>query len=306
MSYGPTRNKLDPLIGTRVRRLLHLDLVPGLQPAAARPSSRCRAETVPTTAFLKVLGELSGGRCRVAEVAAEAEPWRCCSASTSPRCPSSPRRQEEDLHVRMLRGAVGRGHRRSSSSRTPRRRPAWSRALEREAEQLGVRAHRPGRPLLAEVLYERSPPRWWWAASPRRCSRPRAFYGIPVARIGTELLLDRLAPYQNSNRVPVTIADALLPAAGAGARRGRAVDLAGLLAAVGYAMQPRAAAGPAAGGRAVPGRHLDAHTWRYFKRRRLTSLGLPGAIPAQLAFIPRNATVRRVARRVRGVVRRGA
>ena len=32
MSYGPTRNKLDPLVGTRVRRLLHLDLVPGLTP----------------------------------------------------------------------------------------------------------------------------------------------------------------------------------------------------------------------------------------------------------------------------------
>ena len=30
MSYGPTRNKLDPLVGTRVERLLHLDLVPGL------------------------------------------------------------------------------------------------------------------------------------------------------------------------------------------------------------------------------------------------------------------------------------
>jgi hypothetical protein len=49
--------------------------------------------------------------------------------------------------------------------------------------------------------------------------------------------------------------------------------------------------------------HLNDHTWRYFKRRRLTSLALPGAVPAQLAFIPRNATVRRVARRARSFKR---
>ena len=38
-----------------------------------------------------------------------------------------------------------------------------------------------------------------------------ALLRLPVARIGTEPLLDRLTPYQNSNRVPVTIVDALLP-----------------------------------------------------------------------------------------------
>jgi hypothetical protein len=39
----------------------------------------------------------------------------------------------------------------------------------------------------------------------------------------------------------------------------------------------------------------------YFKRRRLTSLGLPGAVPGRLAFVPRNRTVRRVARRARAL-----
>ena len=48
-----------------------------------------------------------------------------------------------------------------------------------------------------------------------------AFYGIPVARIGTEPLLDRLTPYQNSNRVPVTLVDALLPDLAEGESGGR-------------------------------------------------------------------------------------
>jgi hypothetical protein len=46
---------------------------------------------------------------------------------------------------------------------------------------------------------------------------------------------------------------------------------------------------------------LNPHTWRYFKRRRLTALALPGAVPAQLSFIPRNQTVRRIARRARAL-----
>ncbi len=39
MSYGPTRNKIDPLVGTRVDRLLHLDLVPGAWCRCSSPSS---------------------------------------------------------------------------------------------------------------------------------------------------------------------------------------------------------------------------------------------------------------------------
>ena len=36
-----------------------------------------------------------------------------------------------------------------------------------------------------------------------------SIYELPIARYGTELLLERLTPYENSNRIPVTIVDAL-------------------------------------------------------------------------------------------------
>jgi hypothetical protein len=69
--------------------------------------------------------------------------------------------------------------------------------------------------------------------------------------------------------------------------------------AVGYAMQPKIYPDLRPAAEAYLTKHLNTHTWRYFKRKRLTSLALPGAVPAQLAFLPRNATVRRVARRAR-------
>ncbi|CAM5413182.1 polysialyltransferase family glycosyltransferase [Streptomyces violaceorubidus] len=65
MSYGPTRNKLDPLVGTRVERLLHLDLVPGLEPLLLTEFG-VAPEVVATPAFTKVLAELvdTGGEIR--------------------------------------------------------------------------------------------------------------------------------------------------------------------------------------------------------------------------------------------------
>jgi predicted GIY-YIG superfamily endonuclease len=109
--------------------------------------------------------------------------------------------------------------------------------------------------------------------------------------------------------VPLTIVDALLPdIADASAvsdwtmpSRERVEELAALLRAVGFAMQPRIYPGLREDAERYLAKHLNPHTWRYFKRKRLTSLALPGAVPSQLSFIPRNATVRRIARRAQAL-----
>ncbi|MGW1867010.1 alpha-2,8-polysialyltransferase family protein [Streptomyces mauvecolor] len=303
MTYGPTRNKLDPLIGTRVRRVLHLDLVPDLAPLLLGEFG-VPSETVPTAAFVKTVGELAAVEEELGSDSEGSEPVALLLGQYLSALSILTPAQEEELHLRMLRGAAARGHGRIVFKPHPSAPPAWSRELAREADSLGVQLTVLDRPLLAEVLYERLSPALVVGCFSTALLTASTFYGIPVARVGTELLLDRLAPYQNSNRVPVTIADALLPPLEPGGPAPE-VDLAGLLPAVGYAMQPELRPDLRDAAERYLARSLDAHTWRYFKRRRLTALALPGAIPSQLGFIPRNATVRRVARRVRGVVRRG-
>ncbi|MGW0832997.1 alpha-2,8-polysialyltransferase family protein [Streptomyces prunicolor] len=301
MSYGPTRNKIDPLVGTRVDRLLHLDLVPGLTPLLLTEFG-VEPELVPTDAFVKVLSELGD------------------TAEELPALPDEPAlllgqylsaldiltaEEEEDLHVRMLRGVVQLGHTRVVFKPHPSAPARWSRALEQEAEKLGADLTVLDTPVLAEVLYQRLRPALVVGCFSTALLTASALYGLPVARVGTATLLDRLTPYENSNRVPVTVVDALLPELTdrtAVAEQRPAMDVATLnelVRAVGYAMQPKIypQLRPAAEGYLT--RRLDSHSWRYFKRKRLTSLALPGAVPAQLAFIPRNATVRRVARRAR-------
>ncbi|WSQ35770.1 alpha-2,8-polysialyltransferase family protein [Streptomyces sp. NBC_01224] len=311
MSYGPTRSKLDQLVGTRIRRLLHLDLVPGLRPLLLTEFG-VASEIVPTDVFLKVLDELAGS-ADVPGPDGGPAPALLLGQYLSTLGILTPQ-QEEDLHARMLRGAVALGHTRVVFKPHPSAPAHWARSLEQEAERLGADLTVLDSPVLAETLFETMRPALVVGCFSTALLTAASFYGLPVARVGTGPLLERLAPYQNSNRIPLTIVDALLPdledpSAVTGWSLPSAEEVrgepTGLLSAVGYAMQPQIQAAL----RPEAERYLTGHRdnlWRYFKRRRLTALGLPGALPAQLAFIPHNATVRRIARKARTLKRAAA
>jgi hypothetical protein len=287
-----------------VARLLHLDLVPGLKPLLLTEFD-VEPEIVPTDAFVKVLAELGDTGDELPSID---EPALLLGQYLS-ALEILTAEEEEQLHVRMLKGALALGHTRVVFKPHPSAPARWSRMLEKEAEKLGADLTVLDTPVLAEVLYQRMRPALVVGCFSTALLTASALYGLPVARVGTGSLLDRLTPYENSNRVPVTIVDALLPelsdsAAVTEQRPGMDVaDLTKLLRAVGFAMQPKIYPDLRPAAESYLTHQLTQHTWRYFKRKRLTSLALPGAVPAQLAFIPRNATVRRVARRARSLKR---
>ncbi|MFD7131322.1 alpha-2,8-polysialyltransferase family protein [Streptomyces sp. NPDC059894] len=299
MSYGPTRNKIDPLIGTRVRRLLHLDLVPGLTPLLLTEFA-VPARTVPVSAFLKVLGQV--GEAVPALPALPAGSALLLGQYLSALGILSPD-EEEDLHVRMMRGAVARGHRAIVFKPHPTAPARYSRVLEAEAATLGVELTVLETPVLAEVLFERARPALVVGCFSTALFTARAFYGLPVARIGTGPLLERLSPYQNSNRIPAVLADALLPdLEDREAEKPLDADSVGeLVAAVGFVMQSKMHPGLRPAAEEYLRTRLGPRTQRYFRRKRLTSLGLPGGIPERLSFLPRNSTARRVVRRARAL-----
>ncbi len=68
-----------------------------------------------------------------------------------------------------------------------------------------------------------------------------------------------------------------------------AAELDGLLAAVAFAMRPKVRADLRPAAERYLAAHLDSRTWRYFRRRRLASLALPGVVPARLAFLRSNS-----------------
>ncbi|MEV5506485.1 polysialyltransferase family glycosyltransferase [Streptomyces orinoci] len=301
MSYGPTRNKLDPLIGTRIHRLLHLDLVPGLRPLLLTEFG-VPAEIIPGEVFTKVLAELSDAT----ELPPAPEESALLLGQYLAALEILTPGEEEELHLRMLRGAVARGHRRVVFKPHPTAPAHWSGRLEQEARRLGAELTVLHTSALAEVVFQRLRPALVTGCFSTALITAQSLYALPTARTGTGLLLERLTPYQNSNRVPVTLVDALLPdlADPAPPPATSSEELNSLFQAVGYAMQPQLHPGLRPAAERYLAGHLDARTRRYFKRRRLTALGLPGALPSQLAFLPRNPAVRRMARRARALRRR--
>lgn len=301
MSYGPTRSKIDPLVGTRIDRLLHLDLVPGLEPLLLTEFG-VGPEIVPTDAFVKVLADLAD----MAPALPEIERPALLLGQYLSALDILTAEEEENLHVRMLKGALALGHTEIVFKPHPSAPARWSRQLEDEAAKLGASLTVLDEPVLAEVLYQRMRPALVVGCFSTALLTASALYDLPVARIGTDVLLERLTPYQNSNRVPVTIVDALLPELtdkAAVEAQSLEADLTDLLQTVGFAMQAQIYPNLRPAAETYLSRQLNTRTWRYFKRRRLTSLALPGGIPAQLGFIPRNATVRRVAKRARALKR---
>ncbi|MFE6834589.1 polysialyltransferase family glycosyltransferase [Streptomyces sp. NPDC057705] len=311
MSYGPTRFRLDPQLGMRVRRVLHLDLVPGLKPLLLTEFG-AREELVPTESVLKVLAELAEATAASeatagAAEAPGAEPPALLLGQYLSALDLMTLAEEEELHVSMVRGAHALGHNELVFKPHPGAPAAYWRRAEEEAGRLGARLTVIAAPILAETLYQRLRPALVVGCFSTGLLTAATLYGLPVARTGTEAVLARLTPYPNSNRVPLALVDALLPdLADAEAVRAWTPptpeqvrgEAAALLTAVGFTMQPQILAARRPAAEAYLTRHLTTRTWRYFTRRRLTALGLPGGIPAQLSFLPRSRAVRRAVRRL--------
>lgn len=300
--YGPTRTKLDPVVGTRVRRLLDPGLVPGLRPLLLLEFG-VPVEELPASALRAALaepGSPAGGGGRSGPGGALLLGQYLAPSGLVGE------EQEEQVHLRMVRGAVALGHRRLVFAPHPTAPPGWSRRLAEEAEGLGAElAEAPGA-VAAESLFQTLRPALVAGSFSSALFTAATLYGLPVATVGGGSLLARLDPYEAPQRIALTLADALLPdledpQAVAAWRRPAAEQAAGLRDAVAFCMRPALHPGLRTAAEDYLTRHLEARTWRYFTRRRLARLALPGAVPAQLAFIPRNPAVRRIARRAKSL-----
>ncbi|WP_307071648.1 polysialyltransferase family glycosyltransferase [Streptomyces sp. B3I8] len=287
MSYGPTRDEPPHSVAVRVQRLLHLDLVPGLRPLLLSEFG-VAAELVPDDAFRAVLADLSRAAADDPEVvrAAEAAPTALLLGQYLAALNILTAEEEEDLHVRMLRGAAAAGHRSVVFKPHPTAPVRYGEALEREAAAAGVRLTTLRGTLLAEVFYAHLPLELVVGCFSTAMLTASAYYGIPTARVGTRAVLRQLTPYENSNRVPLVIVDHVVPdlEAGAAARLPEAPPtLQPLVGAVGYGMQPvrypwlRADAELLlAQDAGDPGAEGEERYAAYFATERLTELDLPG------------------------------
>ncbi|MFI8093348.1 polysialyltransferase family glycosyltransferase [Streptomyces sp. NPDC086080] len=304
MSYGPTREKLPLTIARRIRRLLHLDLVRGLRPMLLSEYG-VEPVVVPDAAFRGVLDEISRDAAddpRLAPALDEA-PTAVLLGQYLAAINILSAREEEELHVRMLTGAVRAGHRSLVFKPHPTAPAGYSAALGKAAADAGVRLTVLDAPLLAETLYRHCRPELVVGCFSTAMVTASAYYDVPVARVGTGLVMGRLKPYPNSNRVPLAVIDHLVPDLELGespAVLGPAPDtLSPLVRAIGFCMQPKTYAGLRDTTADWLHTHLPATPGYYFPELRLAELALPGSTPRTRARIQAGRAKRVVRRAVR-------
>ncbi|MFD5222131.1 polysialyltransferase family glycosyltransferase [Streptomyces tendae] len=307
MSYGPTREKLPLTLARRIRRLLHLDLIPGLRPMLLSEFG-VEPEVVPDAAFRAVLDEISREAADGPELApvVREKPTAVLLGQYLAAINILTAQEEEDLHVRMLTGAARAGHRSVVFKPHPTAPAGYTAALSKAAADAGVRLTVLDAPLLAETLYDHCAPELVVGCFSTAMVTASAYYRVPVARVGTALVMERLKPYPNSNRVPLAVVDHLVPDLEGGrepALVGAAPEsLSPLVRAIGFCMQPKTYAELRRPTEDWLRDHLSATPGYYFPELRLTELGLPGSRPQLRAKLQ----VRRARRVVRRAVRRGA
>jgi hypothetical protein len=277
MSYGPTRNALPAQVGTRVERVLHLDLVPGVRPLLLREYGVQPVE-ITTESFHKVMAAI-GAESGSSPLSTSGGPTAVLLGQYLSALQLMTDEEERQLHVRMVEGAVAAGFRELVFKAHPGAPAGLTAPLIRRAEELGARLTVRETPELVET---------WYASGEvdlvvgcfSTALATAALYGVPAARIGTELLLERLSPYENSNRIAAAvIATTVPPLAGtpdaADSTSSRPLTPEQVVTTVGYLMQPtRNPELRSAAARLLKQRFADLRP--FVRRQRLGVLGLPG------------------------------
>jgi len=187
--------------------------------------------------------------------------------------------EEDELHSAMVRALVDAGHRAVVFKPHPLAPARTTARLAELAATAGIAFGVIESSLPAEACFHRLRPVLVVGCFSTALTTAARYFDIPVARFGTSLVLARLTPYQNNNRIPVTLVDATVPSVDGEAELLDLSLLDGLLATVGYCMQPSLYGFLRPQAVEFLTWHRDARTARYLRRRRLTKLGLPGRDP---------------------------
>lgn len=296
MSYGPTRDALPTDVSGRLRRVLYLDLVPSLEPLLLREYD-VAVEAVPGAAFARVLAELPDPPGADASRGCPVIIGQYLSALAI-----GTRDDEADLHADMLRALVAHGYGHVVFKPHPAAGTGQVRRLRAVAAELKVQLTVVKDSVSAEAWLRVARPALVVSCFSTALLTASRFLDLPVATMGCATALEQIAPYQNSNRIPATIIDAVVPQLSADGTLTPPppVDLPELVRAVGYCMQPTRNADLRTSAVAYLEKHGSA---RYFKRRRLEATGLVPA-PRQTRMRLGLSTGRRLTARLRRNARR--
>jgi hypothetical protein len=292
MSYGPIRNPLTLPQWQRLKSIYYTDLLPGITPRQLAEHNPERV-VLPTADLARVIDEMTAevaDELASAHLEAPIEGSALVLGQYLAQLDLITAEEELDLHFQMLDEVKAAGLTTVIFKPHPTSARTTIGPLRRRSEELGLDFVLADVPLLAEIVVSATRPELVVSCFSTGLATAKGLYGCETAAVGTTKLLAALAPYQNSNRIPLTIVDALhsgryvlpgdLAEAGTSSRAtagsGTARDLNPLIDAVTYCMQSDSASYLRQNAIDFLSGAVGGPDMKYFKRKRLTKLDLPG------------------------------
>jgi hypothetical protein len=271
MTYSPMRVRMPYPVTARIERVVHVDVVPGVRPLVGAPD--VEIVSVPPASFAETLGETATAgpgpaHDDVSSVLVLGQYLSALGLMTPA--------QEIEHQGLLIDHAAQWSPQRIVFKPHPAAPPLVTEEVRARALAHGIDFIEYRGPLIAELLAERLDAVAVVAGFSTALPTARTLFGRTIGSTGNDAVLAALTPFENSNRIPVTLVDALTRDRSPYSDPAR---LQLLVDAVGYAMQPEIAGHLR--GRAEELLHdLDpAERDRYFTPRRLAQLRLPGARP---------------------------
>jgi len=284
MTHSPIRSALPRQLTERVTRVVHPDVVPGVAPLVFIETGAGRVPVAPADfgAVLREVGEAQP------DAALETLADGTRTALVIGQYLSALGLVTAAEEGRMLRDMVDRAVEAGAERVVFKPHPS---ALPVLTESLAARAHDRGAAFAvydgdqpAEYVAERLGVSDVVAGFSSALPTVQALRGTRIHAVGTDTVLARLTPFENSNRIPATIVDALT-------RDGwdQPGRMQHLVDTVGYAMQPEVVRQLRPRAVELLGALPASERERYVTPERLRALDLPGApdpTPLQRALGP--------------------
>ncbi|MGW8482623.1 polysialyltransferase family glycosyltransferase [Microbacterium sp. NPDC055903] len=290
MTYSPIRVALPRSVVERVGRVVYADVVPGVEPVLFGESGAERVP-VPPAAFRAALAETDTQDAALEELTDGTPTALVLGQYLSALGLVSPA-EELSMQAEMVDRALRWNPGRIVFKPHPAAPPAMADAVRERARRNRVSFAQYAGVLPAELVADRLDAVGVVAGFSTALPTIRTLSGRPIGSAGLATVLARLAPFENSNRIPAAIVDAITREDSPYTDPAR---LQLLVDAVGYAMQPEIAAHLRPRAERFLTEADAGERERYVGARRLAELRLPGA--------PAEGAVRRMLRSSGGVGR---
>lgn len=274
MSYGPTRSKLPLSMKQRMASLHYVSLVDDLEPRLLHETGIVPLP-LPFDALQNAIAEVGAAAAELITSAIDGLDGPETGLIVGQYCASLgliSEAEEIELHCQMADAAAAEGCRTIAFKPHPAAPATSISAMRDHVEARGLTFTHLDTPVIAEAVIAVLQPRVLVSAFSTSLVLSDRLFGITTRSVGTRLLLERLKPYQNSNRIPLTIIDML-------AHPMSDIAMQDLVDSVSYCMQAQMLPSFRDRTAACLRSLSDEARGVYFKRRRLTVLDLPGRLP---------------------------